>query len=169
MDKRTNRCVEDFMNSAYYAGFIVHRRVMTVLYKKYLLTGYEIDLLLVIIKLCCYNLDTEIVGSKIREKCSKRFEAVLNPMLSKLVDRGFIFDRRKDGSNKQAWHYISLTELGLEFHDLWKNTLDTMIQTERDQLVISVSDNTIARDIRLKIESRRKKKENKGLPPTDNE
>jgi len=168
MNNKTNAYVKDFLKSDYHAIFLVHRRVMTVLYKKYLLTGYKIELLLVICKLCDYRQGTEIVGSKIREKVSKRFERVLGSMLSDLVRDGYIYDRRKDGANKQAWHYISLTSLGLEFYGLWDKTLKELVKEEKDQLIISIS-NTQKRDSnKSRIYSVRKKK-GPGLvpPPTD--
>ncbi len=145
MIKSNNPYVNDFLNSNYCAIFLVHRRVMTILYKKYLLTGYKIELLLMIGKLCDYSIDTEIVGSQIREKCSVRFTKVLGSMLQELVYGGFINDRRKDTGGKQAWHYISLTQLGLEFTDLWKQELMRLVQEEKDQLIISIS-NTQKRD-----------------------
>ena len=168
MSKSNNKYVNDFLNSNYYAIFICHRRVTTVLYKRYDLTGYEIELLLTIGKLCDFSIDTEIVGSKIREKCSKRFETVLGSMLKKLVERGFINDRRKDNASKQSWHYISLTELGIGFIDIWDKTLKSLVQEEKDQLIISIS-NTQKRDKNKSKVYSRAKKNNKGLPPAPTE
>lgn len=162
MDNRSNKYVQEFLNSNYYAIFLVHRRVMTVLYKKYLLTGYEIELLLMIGKLCNYRTDVEIVGSKIRAKCSMRFQAVLGAMLLKLVGRGFIEDRRKEGATKQAWHYLSLTDLGIEFLDLWKKTLMELVQEEKDQLIISISNVQQKDSKKLRSYSVRRKKD---IPP----
>lgn len=169
MNKRNNPYVNDFLTSPYHAIFLVHRRVMTVLYKRYGLTGYKIELLLLIIKLCDYQLDREIVGSQIREKCSSRFQKVLGSMLMELKESGYINDRRKEGANKQAWHYLSLTELGLEFYGLWDKTLKELMQEERDQLIISISNIQKNDKNKSKVYGKRKKKENRGAPPTREE
>jgi len=157
MIKTNNRYVDDFMNSPFHAIFIVHRRVMTSLYKKYNLSGYEIELMLVIGMLCDYSIDNEIVGSEIRKRCSRRFACVLPGMLYKLINRGFINDRRKDNGNIQAWHYISLTSLGLEFNDVWKKELDSLISYERDCIMLRIGKTTVSEGVRLNIEGKRKK------------
>ena len=95
--------------------FMVHRRVMTDLYKEYGLNGYEIELLLLVISISGYSTEREVKGIEIRNKCSRRFTNVLGKMVARLSSLGFIEDC--GGTGRNAHHRIRLTEKGISFSE----------------------------------------------------
>lgn len=137
--------------------FLVHRRVMTVMYKTTGLRGYEIELLLLIIKLTEQDINNQVVGSQIREKCSYRFQRVLGDMLKLLTSQGYITDTRKQNTAKQAWHYVNITHKAIDFFNLWSQTLHTLLKEEKDQLIISISNRNKLDNNKSKIYRNNKK------------
>lgn len=144
-NKNTNTYINLYLSDDSIGLFLVHRRVMTVMYKTTGLTGYEIELLLMILKLTSQDINNQIVGSAIRSRCSLRFQRVLGSMLLLLNNRGYITDTKNPNATKQAYHYINITPKAIDFFNLWHQTLHTLLKEERDQLIIAISD-TAKRD-----------------------
>lgn len=132
-----NRYVKEFLESPFYAVFIVHRRVMTVLYKTYGLRGYAIELMLMIGYLCKFRMGTEVNGGEIRKRCSYKFQRQLHTMIPDLAERGFIEWGRYSDRPKSE-HKISLTKEGLEFIQHWEQEIKSLVQTERDYLILNL-------------------------------
>ena len=140
MNKYTNKYVQDYLANDNIGIFLTHRRVMTLLYKRTGLTGYQIELVLLINKLTNQDSSVCLRGSEIRRRCSKRFQCVLNSIIALLVDLGYITDSKLPSDRKQAWHYINITQKGIDFYYLWKQTLEELLKEERDLLIIAISD-----------------------------
>ncbi len=115
--------------------FLVHRRVMTDLYKKYKLTGYEIDLMLLVGRECVYDIDTVVSGSMLRKFISRRFENVLGQMLDKLIYRGFL---EKAVFAEGISHYrLRITNEGLFFLRDFRDSLNHYLTKEGAELILN--------------------------------
>jgi DNA-binding MarR family transcriptional regulator len=115
--------------------FLVHRRVMTDMYKQHDLTGYEIDLLLLISRECAYDIDTVVTGATLRKFISLRFERVLRPMIDKLIYKGFI---EKAAFSESISHTrIRITDKGLFFLKDFKDSLNKYLSSDGAELILN--------------------------------
>jgi hypothetical protein len=101
--------------------------------------GYEIDLLLLIVKHCEFKQDTEIYGRELRKCISLRFARIFTDVINNLREGGYITAYKKADS-KQSWHRIAVTDKGLEFYDVFLSVLVELLKEDRDQLIISMTD-----------------------------
>lgn len=115
--------------------FLVHRRVMTDLYKWFDLRGYEIDCLLAVGRECRYDIDTVVTGATLRAKASRRYNNVLGAIIDKLVSRGFLEHAEYAG---QMNHYrLRITSQGLIFLESYRKSLNNHLSNDNAELILN--------------------------------
>jgi hypothetical protein len=115
--------------------FMVHRRVMGDLYKEYGLTGYEIELLLVMIRLANYDVERVVKGIEISNKCGKRFRNVLGRMIDKLCYLGYIEDIGNTGA--KAHFRLKITDKAILFSESFFLSLNNRLAEDGISLILN--------------------------------
>lgn len=117
------------------AIFMVHRRVMTDLYKEYDLNGYEIEFLLLVLHLGDFTLDAVVKGSDIRKKISRRFANVVRGISDKLIYRGYISDLNAEQPRK--YMRLQIREKSIEFGDSFFLSLNKQLASDGVDLILN--------------------------------
>jgi hypothetical protein len=128
--------IKDFVLSDFMPFFLIHRRVMGVMYHSHDLNGYEIEMLLVLLWLSGYNVDTPVSGGDIRRHVSKRFQNVVKGILSKLEYRGYVSVAEKS-KLKKHFVSVSVTDEGLKFAYDFRACINELMSQSNVQLSLN--------------------------------
>ncbi len=87
-------------------------------------------MMLCILGLCKFEEGIEVTGKQVRDRFSRRFQRVMDSMISKLVGSGYITDRRAD--KRTSWHHLSITWKAIEFFEYFISSMEKHLQDDYD-------------------------------------
>ena len=116
--------------------FLIQRRVMTDLYKAYGLTGYQIDMLLLVMEMGDYTVGNIVTGPMLRAKSSRRFQHVMRSIADKLVSEGFLEYLYKDGETRYGFR-LGITNQAYSFALAWRDSINRHLESDGAELVLN--------------------------------
>lgn len=128
--------IRDIFESDVSTVIMLYRRVGGDMFHQFQLTGYQIDMLVFIMKLSGYTIGKVVTGPQIAKKATKRFRNVMRPIANTLVDRGFVEYLYNDTESRYKFK-VGMTELGYSFALAWRDSINRHLESDGAELVLN--------------------------------